>query len=109
MLDLKGKMTPHEFMIKLERVPGDMTLDEMAQFVLYLRDEAYDNKLQLSPVTVGYLADIAYALASPSKKEGWEKSVAALLGAKGGASRSEAKIKAVRENGKKGGRPKPTK
>lgn len=33
---------------------------------------------------------------------------ASLLGLKGGASRSEAKVAAVRENGRKGGRPKMT-
>jgi hypothetical protein len=33
------------------------------------------------------------------------RKAAALIGRKGGRSRSEAKVKAVRENGKKGGRP----
>jgi hypothetical protein len=33
------------------------------------------------------------------------RKAAALIGRKGGLSRSEAKVKAVRENGKKGGRP----
>ncbi len=34
---------------------------------------------------------------------------AAILGAKGGSSRSKKKIAAVRENGRKGGRPKAVK
>lgn len=106
MLDLNSKMTPHEYVMNLEKVVSEMTPAEIAQFIIYLREEAYNNKLQLSPVTVGYLADIAYNLASPQSRREWERSIASILGTKGGSKTSEAKAAAARENGRKGGRPK---
>lgn len=105
-MDLNGRMTPHEYMRKLNKIPAQLTPNEVAQFIIYLRDEAYNNELRLSPVTVGYLADIAYGLASPLSQRQWEKTTAAALGQKGGVSTSEAKQRAARLNGRKGGRPK---
>jgi hypothetical protein len=102
MIDLKGKMTPHQYIQSLNKVANELTTNEIAQFILYMRDELYDNKLQCSPVTLSYLADISYRLTDSQNKKAW----AVEMGKIGGAATTEAKQKASRENGKKGGRPK---
>lgn len=103
-MDLRGKMTPHEYITSLGKIAAELSPQEAAQFLLYMRDEAYDNKLTISPVTVSCLADIAYSLSGPLARKQW----AAQLGQMGGASTSDAKREASRENGKRGGRPRKT-
>jgi len=51
------------------------------------------------------LVSLAFRLAEQAREEALSD-MAKQLGKKGGSVKSEAKTKAVRENGKKGGRPK---
>ena len=101
MLNLNGNITPHQYMQSLGKVTSELTTDEIAQFVIYMRDELYDNKLQASPATLGYLADIAHQLCDNNSKSNW----AANMGSIGGSAKTESKTSASRENGKLGGRP----
>lgn len=102
MLNLKGNVTPHHYMQSLNKVASELTTNEIAQFILYMRDEIYDNKLQVSPATLSYLADIAHRLCDNDSKSNWASS----MGAIGGSAKTKAKSRASRENGKLGGRPK---
>ena len=101
MLNLKGNVTPRHYMQSLNKVASELTPNEIAQFIIYMRDEIYDNKLQVSPATLSYLADIAHRLCDNNSRSHW----AANMGSIGGSAKTPAKSTASRANGKLGGRP----
>lgn len=110
------------------RITQDCTLDEAAALLIAIRDEAWDNKLQLSPVNAGVLLDIAWSLSNKAQRKGWGKwadnvlpdspdldlsQYLSTIGKKGGSSTSDKKRKSSADNlararaeGKKGGYPK---
>jgi len=103
------------------RITQDCTKEEAAEFLLALKNEAWNNKMTLSVNSVRLLSDIAWSMASPQQRKIWEQwsntvtetgpdldisSAASVLGKKGGASKSNAKKKSSRDNGRLGGRPK---
>lgn len=49
-----------------------LTVDEVAECILIMREEIYRNKLVAYPLHMVHMVDLAWALSSPAARKAWE-------------------------------------
>ena len=87
------------------RVLSEVTASEAQQIIDCIAMEWMQGKAKTLTYPIA-LQSISFALKTAHERKTDYKTIGAELGALGGSRKSEAKTKAAKENGKKGGRPK---